>query len=112
MANTPNRKRKYLWRIVIFIVVAVGLAALTIPNYVTGRCGTPNAACINNLRQIDGAKEQWALENHQPKGSPAIVEEINKYIKGGQPKCPQGGVYIYGNIDEPPRCTVKDHILP
>jgi hypothetical protein len=76
-----------------------------------GRGTSPRNACINNLRQIDGAKEQWAIENHIQSGAPSIPKEVNAYMKGGGPKCPEGGTYTYGKVDEPPRCSIKGHSL-
>lgn len=68
--------------------------------------------CINNLRQIDGAKEQWIMDTHQTNGAPANPAAINSYLKYGERKCPEGGVYTYGNVGEDPHCTVKGHKLP
>ena len=90
--------------------VLVGGAAVLIPKVVTTRCAN---ACINNLRQIDGAKEQWALENQKTNGEPVVVAEVNAYIKGGAPTCPEGGTFTYGVVDEMPRCSIgkADHVL-
>jgi hypothetical protein len=113
MATFLQRNRKRLWAIAILVVLSVGAAALILPGASGGRCKetSPKNACINNLRQIDGAKEQWALETHQPTNAPVIVSAVNQYIKGGGPKCPQGGTYTYGNIDQPPRCSISGHSL-
>jgi hypothetical protein len=85
--------------------------AVAVPNFVRARVRPCANACINNLRQIDGAKEQWALENKKPAGTPvdkAAEQEINRYIKGGPPKCPGGGTYTYNPVDTPPSCDLKD----
>jgi hypothetical protein len=67
-------------------------------------------ACINNLRQLDGAKQQWALERSLTNGTAPVIYEINQYVKGQQrPICPQGGSYTYGNVGELPRCTIAEH---
>ena len=61
-----NKTKKYGFTLVeIMIVVAIIglLAAIAIPNFVRARTTSQMNACINNLRQIDGAKQQWALEN-------------------------------------------------
>lgn len=69
--------------------------------------------CINNLRQIDGAKNEWALENGKPKGTPVTAADIAPYIRGGVlPKCPAGGTYTIGKVGEPPTCSVPGHALP
>src|SRR5438477_12065760 len=51
---------------IMIVVAIIGLlAAIAIPNFVRARTTSQRNACINNLRQIDGAKQQWALENHK-----------------------------------------------
>lgn len=67
--------------------------------------------CINQLRQIDGAKEQWALENRKRSGSVVVVSEVDGYIRGGHLTCPGGGVYNYGAVDSPPTCSIAEHRL-
>ena len=112
MAGFFKRNRKLLWIGGISFVVLAGATAALIPSVVMGRCGGPESSCINNLRQIDGAKEQWALENKLTNGAPVVIAEVNGYIKGGGPSCPKGGTYTYGAVDEPPRCSIgKDHVL-
>jgi len=51
---TLNRQTEYEARIKAAVDASGGL---------TSPQGQATAACINNLRQIDGAKQQWALEN-------------------------------------------------
>ena len=73
-------------------------------------------ACINNLRQIDAAKEQWALENGKKAGDVVTEADIKPYIKldanGNLPKCPAGGTYTIGNVGEKPTCSIPGHELP
>ena len=109
MAGFFKRHRRLLWIGGVGFVLVVGGAAVLVPNMVTTRCAN---ACINNLRQVDGAKEQWALEHNATNGVPVVVAEVNAYIKGGAPTCPDGGTYSYGVVDEAPKCTFKGHGLP
>jgi hypothetical protein len=97
----------------ILVGVAVALAAgMIVPVFVAGptRCKQP-ITCVNNLRQIDAAKEQWALENKKSEGDSIIEGEVILYIKGGRPTCPQKGVYRFGNVGEAPTCTFAGHSL-
>ena len=51
--------------IIIGTLIAAGLLGLSaLPNFIHGHT-SPKNACINNLRRIEGVKQQWALENHQ-----------------------------------------------
>jgi hypothetical protein len=69
----------------------------------------PKNICINNLRQIDGAKEQWALENKKSKGEVPAGRELwgltTGYLKR-ELHCPTGGVYDMRGVDEPPVCSI------
>jgi hypothetical protein len=63
--------------------------------------------CINNMRRMDGAKEQWAMANNAANGEPVVMSEVNRYIKEETvPVCPSGGAYIYGTVGAAPRCSV------
>ncbi len=69
-------------------------------------------ACINNLRQIDGAKEDVALTQKLKPGDVVLVDDVIVLLKGKQwPVCPAGGTYAVGLVDQPPRCTVAGHSL-
>jgi hypothetical protein len=72
--------------------------------------------CINNLRQIDAAKNQWALELNKPNGAVPTEQDISPYIKldanGNIPKCPSGGIYTIGAIGEAPSCSVHGTFAP
>ena len=93
---------------IMIVVAIIGLlAAIAIPNFVKARGTAQRNACINNLRQIDGAKEQWALENKKSAGSAITQSEVDGYIKGGTPKCPGGGTYDYKAVDTAPECSLK-----
>ncbi|MCK5850235.1 MAG: hypothetical protein KAH23_04910 [Kiritimatiellae bacterium] len=69
-------------------------------------------ACINNLRQIDAAKEQFALAN-KLHDTDTPGEEIGAYLRGGWKamKCPAGGTYTINSMNKNPECTVPGHAL-
>ena len=79
-------------------------------------------ACINNLRQIDAAANEFALEHSKTNGSPInFPDDLTPYIKltkdGKIPSCPQGGVYSIKKVGEPPTCSLgttvnPPHVLP
>jgi len=96
-----------LVEIMIVIAIIGLLAAIAIPNFVKARGTSQKNACINNLREIDGAKEQWALENKMSVGSTEDDTAINTYIKGGAPSCPGGGSYTYNVLDTNPTCSLS-----
>jgi hypothetical protein len=73
-------------------------------------------ACINHLRQIDAAKQQWALEKNKTADAVPTVADIEPYIKldasGNIPGCPSGGAYTLNAVGELPSCSIPGHVLP
>ena len=70
-------------------------------------------ACINNLRQIDAAKQLWALENDKTATDVPTVQDLLPYFSNGVfPACPSGGTYTIGAVDETPTCSIPGHVLP
>lgn len=76
---------------------------------------TPKQECINNLKQIDGAVQQWALENKKFATDTYSLTDTNllEYLKGSVlPRCPLGGRYTGApNIAGCPTCSVPGHTL-
>jgi hypothetical protein len=73
-------------------------------------------ACINNLRLIDAAKQQWALEYRKQATDTPTPDDIRPYLgrgaKGELPVCPDGGVYTFSTVGEKPTCNIQGHVLP
>ena len=118
MKIKTSRKAGFTLVEIMIVVAIIGLlAAIAIPNFVRARTSAQTNACINNLRQIDSAKEQWAIENNQVDGADATTA-VNgltylDYIKGGAtPVCPASGTYTVGNIGADPDCDEAGHDLP
>ena len=108
MRIKTNRKSGFTLVEIMIVVAIIGLlAAIAIPNFVKARGTAQKNACINNLRQIDGAKEQWALENKKKQGDACATSDIDPYIKGGTPSiCPGGGSYTVDVVGTPPSCSL------
>ena len=69
--------------------------------------------CINNLRLIDDAKQEWATENDQPDDVVPTVADLVPYLRNGIfPTCPSGGKYSINAVDEVPTCSITNHVLP
>lgn len=106
------------WRLfdwfVLCALVSLGLA-IVVPNFVKSRSSPSRNACLPNLKQMDGAVQQWALENKkQPTETYSFSDKtLLAYLKGSVlPKCPQGGHYSPGtNLTDSPKCTVPAHTL-
>ncbi len=103
---------------IMIVVAIIGLlAAIAVPNFVRARTTTQTDACINNLRQIDGAAQTYALENNKQPSAAYVMSVIKPYLKltasGALPACPAGGTYGPGfTFGQPPTCTIAAHTLP
>jgi prepilin-type N-terminal cleavage/methylation domain-containing protein len=109
----------------IMIVVAIVsiLLAIGVPNFVRAREASRTKSCIANLKAIEAAKEQWAIETKAGPSAFAnlIPQLVPKYIKN-LPRCPSGGTYNENPMSMRPQCSVgwngtagdtsDDHALP
>jgi hypothetical protein len=99
---------------VIVVLAVVGLGAV-IRWFVWARTTSSYSACINNLRQIDAATQQWALEHRATSNSVVTWSDIRPYLGRGPspelPACPEGGKYTLGRVADAPRCTIMRHNL-
>ncbi len=97
---------------IMIVVLIIGiLLAIAVPNFVKARERSRTKTCIGNLKQIDSAKEQWAMENKKAEGDAvAFADIVPDYMKA-EPDCPAGGTYTEGNVGENPTCDQTDHTL-
>lgn len=69
--------------------------------------------CINNLRQVNDAKLQWALDKNKTATDVPSAQDLSPYFKDGTfPACPDGGTYTINAVGELPTCSVPGHVLP
>lgn len=86
------------------------------PRTQVGSASTETSAlnhCINNLRQIDAAMQQCALEHRLSATNTVTGDDILPYLMGNKlPECPAGGTYTFGRLDQSPTCSIPGHALP
>jgi prepilin-type N-terminal cleavage/methylation domain-containing protein len=118
MKIRASRKAGFTLVEIMIVVAIIGLlAAIAIPNFVKARTTSQQNACINNLRQFDGAAQQWALETKQSANATVTSAAIRPYVKltsaGNLPGCPASGVYTYGTVaTNAAQCSLSGSAAP
>ena len=120
MKNRTSRNSGFTLVEIMIVVAIIGLlAAIAIPNFVRARTQSQKNACINNLRQIDGSVQQWALENKKAASATVGFTDIQPYLKNSV-LCPAAGSdttfagsYAITKVGENPTCVkVTTHVMP
>ena len=104
---------------IMIVVAIIGLlAAIAIPSFVHARAKSQATACVNNLRQIESAVQQFALEKGKHVGEVIYPYDITPYIRlnssSSIPPCPAGGTYSLETVGAIPQalCSLSTTVDP
>ena len=106
-----------LFEIMIVVTIIGMLAAIAIPNFLKSRATSQANACIHNLRQIDEAVDELALEMHLTSGTAVtfptdLTPYINLNASSSIPPCPAGGSYAVAAVGTTPTCSLGTTVTP
>ena len=122
-SSLARRRGFTLVEIMMVVCIVSVVFAIAAPNMRRSRETARARGCLRNLRVIDSAKEQYAIDNKLAQGAtmPALStfcgNGTTTYIKGNVPLCQAGGTYAVNNLGTDPTCSVGTgamiaHILP
>src|SRR5436189_6270838 len=108
MRQTKQQYGFTLIEIMIVVLLVGMLAAIAVPNFIKSRTSAQTNVCINNLRAIDYAIQQWALEQKKASNAPVQFTDISSYLRNVV-NCPAGGAsfsdsYLISVVGVEPIC--------
>ena len=97
----------------LMVVMLPIYAGMAIPALAKARDTAQRISCINNMKMIDLAKKQSALEHNYPEGTTVPDDQISEQLKPNGLsglKCPKGGSYTINPIGKAPACSVHGEL--
>jgi len=99
MLSKYTRKKQGFTLVEIMIVVAIIalLAAIAVPNFLRARKRSQASRVLEDLRTLDSALDQYAIEHTKTTGATATFTDLQAYVKQGTPLYVSNDTDIFGN---------------
>ena len=109
-----NQKGFTLVEIMIVVAIIALLAAIAVPGFMRARKRSQASRILNDLRIIDSALDQYAIENNKKTNDPVAVADWTSYVKRGSPLYNTGNSIFgtpYGSqtVDQLPQVASSDY---
>ena len=116
MSNKLTRRRGAFTLVEIMIVVAIIalLAAIAVPGFLRARKRSQASRILNDLRMIDAAVDQYAIETNRSTGNTVNTTDWTNYLKKGSSLYNTGTSLLgsaYGaqTVDTIPKVPTNDY---
>jgi prepilin-type N-terminal cleavage/methylation domain-containing protein len=86
-----------LVEIMIVVAIIALLAAIAVPSFLRARKRSQATAILQDLRILDGAVQQYAIENHKKSGDPVEWQDLVPYLKAGTRLATSNGRDMHGH---------------
>jgi len=93
----PSRGGFTLVEIMIVVAIIALLAAIAVPNFLRARKRSQASRILEDLRMLDAAVDQYAIERNKMTGASANFTDLQFYLKTGTVLYNSGGLDLFGN---------------
>ena len=103
--------KKLQFLVATLILLLYGIVVL--PSFLPARTKPGASPCVNNLQQIDGATQQWALDKGKTTNDAPTWQDLEPYFRSDWKRltCERGGTYTLGRLNQPLTCSYSGHSL-
>ena len=100
-----------LVEMMVVVAIIAMLSAVAVSNVIRARKRAQATKILDDLRSIDGALDQYALDNNKSTGDPAIFSDLTPYMKTNEQASTLLGADVFGqaygpySVDTPPKVS-------